>query len=82
MEKKKIILSLLGLAALVVPVILLIVFTGNKAKQPNTQSGERKVDPQAVQSVVNKYPTPPPVNIPSPTPATPSAKKESSPSAR
>ncbi len=84
MDKKKIVLSLIGLAALVVPVVLLIVFTGNNAKQPTTSSEQRVIDPQAVENVVNKFPTPPPVNIPSPSPSTRSAtpKSEGSPAAR
>lgn len=84
MDKKKIILSIVGLAALVAPVVLLAVFTGNSTKQPSTSSEQRTIDPQAVKSVVNKFPSPEPVSVPSPSPATPSAtfRPEGSPSAR
>lgn len=83
MDKKKIILSAMGLAALVVPVVLLVVFTGN-TKQPNTSSEQRTIDPQTVESVVNKFPSPEPVSMPSPSSATPSAttQPEGSPQAR
>ena len=84
MDRKKIILSLMGLAALVVPVVLLAVFTGNSAKQPATSSEQRTIDPQTVKSVVNKFPSPEPVSVPSPSPATKSAttQPEGSPQAR
>ena len=75
---KKIILSLIGLAALVVPVVLLLVFTSNKDKQPDISSGERQINPKTVQEVVDKAPAPPPVVLPSPQE---SLDNETSPSA-
>lgn len=84
MDKKKIVLSAVGLAALVIPAILLIVFTSNKEKQPSVSTSERRIDPQTVQEVVKKIPTPQPIEIPSPSPSSPSAQVEleGSPSAQ
>lgn len=74
MDKKKIIISLIGIAALVVPVILLIVFTGRPTKQPSVASGERSIDPKTVEDVVGKIVPPAPIVVATPTPATPSAQ--------
>lgn len=84
MDKKKIILSIIGLAALVVPVVLLVIFTSKPTQQPSVSSGERSIDPKTVEDVVGKIV--PEVPVVSPTPATSSAQpkvgKEASPSAR
>ena len=84
MEKKKIILSLIGLGALIIPVVLLIFFTNRNSKQPGTTSENRSINPETVQEVVRKIPTPAPVILPSPSPATVSAELEleGSPSAQ
>ncbi len=84
MEKKKIILSLIGLGALIIPVVLLIFFTNRSSRQPGTTSENRSINPQTVQDVVSKIPTPAPIILPSPSPATESAELdlEGSPSAQ
>ena len=61
-------LSILGLAALVVPAVLLIILTDSKSNQPTVSGGERQIDPQTVEDAVKKAPVPPPVVIPSPSP--------------
>ena len=85
MDRKKIILSIVGFLALVLPVVLLIVFSGNKTKQPpSTSLEQRQIDPQTVEDVVNKFPTPEPISIPSQVPSTRSAtpRLEGSPQAQ
>lgn len=73
MNKNRIILSIIGLGALVIPVVLLIVFTGKSAPEPKSTSGERQINPATVQEVVDSAPSPKIVELPSPSPATPSA---------
>ncbi len=85
MDKKKIVLTIIGIAALVVPVILLIVFTSDAVEQqPEVSTGERKINPQTVEEAAKKIPSPSPIILPSPTPATTSAEVEAegSPSAQ
>ena len=74
MDKKKIVLSLIGLAALIIPVVLLIVFTNRSRTQPSVSEGDRIIDPQTVQDVVDTIATPKPILLPSPSPATQSAE--------
>ena len=75
----KLALVILGLAAIVVPVILLIVFTSKVQKVPNVSTGTRPIDQSAVEKTVQKYPKP----IASPTAASPSAiPKQASQSAQ
>lgn len=83
MDRKKIILSVIGLAALVIPVVLLLLFSSKSEKQPEVPAGERKIDPQTVEEVTKKNQSPLPI-LPSPSPATTSAQLEveGSPSAR
>ena len=84
MEKKKVILSLIGLGALIIPVVLLIIFSNRSTKQPEVSMENRSINPQTVQDVVSKIPTPEPIIFPSPSPATNSAELdlEGSPSAQ
>ena len=84
MDRKKIILSIIGFLALVLPVVLLVVFTGNKEKQPSASFEQRQIDPQTVEDVVNKFPTPEPISVPSQVPSTRSAtpRLEGSPQAQ
>lgn len=67
----KIFLSILGLAAIIIPAILLIVFTSRGQKEPNISTGSRQIDQSAVESAANKYPKP---IFASPSPASPSAE--------
>jgi hypothetical protein len=73
---KKIVLTLLGVAALVVPVVLLIVFTNKKGAEPNISDGQRQINQQTVKNVVDNAPAPPPLVLPSPSSASPSAEPE------
>ena len=67
----KIFLSMLGLAAIIIPAVLLIVFTSRVQKQPDVSSGSRQIDQSAVESVASKYPKP---VFASPSPASSSAQ--------
>lgn len=68
MNKQKIMLSVIGLAALIIPVVLLIIFTNKTQSQPAESGGSRNIDPNAVEEAVKKIPAPSPI-IPSPSPA-------------
>ena len=61
-----------------------MVFTGNKEKQPSASLEQRQIDPQTVEDVVNKFPTPEPISVPSQVPSTRSAtpRLEGSPQAQ
>lgn len=84
MDKKKIILSLVGIAAILVPVVLLVVKTKQAQEQPNISTDERRIDPKTVEDAVRKAPLSSPIILPSPSPATASAEVEveGSPSAQ
>ena len=84
MDRKKLLLSIIGFLALVLPVVLLVVFTDNKEKPPSASFEQRQIDPQTVEDVVNKFPTPEPVRVPSQVPSTRSAtpRLEGSPQAQ
>jgi len=74
MNKSKLILSLIGLGALIIPVVLLMVFSGNGKEEPKISGGQRQINQTNVQDVVNKAPpAPPPISLPSPSPSSPSA---------
>ncbi len=83
MEKKsKLILSIVGLGAIIVPALLLIFFTSKVKNEPQSQ-GKRQIDSQIINDAAKKLPVP---NLPQPSPssATASAKPSqgSSPSSR
>lgn len=84
-KSTKMILSLLGIGAVVVPAILLVVMTKNTATEPVPAGADRKINNSTIQDVLKKAPSPSPVipsPLPSPTP-TPTPKPiESSPSAQ
>ncbi len=77
----KIVLSIIGVSAIVVPAVLLIIFTSRSQSEPNIPEGSRQIDPNAVEKAIDKYPK---TVFASPTPASPSAQPNlgSSPSAR
>lgn len=54
--RTKLILSILGIGAVVVPAILLLVFAGKQSEIPEITSGSRSIDTQSVEEVVNKVP--------------------------
>lgn len=82
-KQTKIILSIIGIAAIAVPAILLTVLTKDADLEPNVDSSSRKIDTNSIQNIVSKSPLPR-VGLPSPTPASPSASPDfgASPSAQ
>ena len=83
MEKKsKLILSIVGLGAIIVPALLLIFFTSKVKNEPQS-GGKRQIDSQVINDAAKKLP-PPKQNLPLSSPATSSARpsQESSPSSR
>ena len=73
----KIVLSVLGIGAVVVPAIFLILFTKNSAVDSNLPSENRTIDEKSIESAVDKI-QPKEPQFPSPSPATPSAGQSSS----
>lgn len=71
-KQAKIILSIVGIAAIVVPAILLMIFSGKTQKEPEIPQGARQLDAQTIKEAADKIPQKPP-EFPSPSPATPSA---------
>jgi len=74
-KNTKIILSVLGIGAVVVPAIFLILFTKNSAIEPNLPSENRTIDEKSIESAVDKI-QPKEPQFPSPSPATPSAVED------
>ena len=71
MKGTRLILSLIGIAAVIIPAILLVIFSAREKKQPNVSNSSRQINPSTVEDVVGKYPKPTPTfSIPS----SPSAK--------
>lgn len=77
------ILSILGVSALIIPVVLLVIYTSRLKSVPSAPSGDRQIDVKTIEDAVKKIPQPPAI-ISSPSPASPSASpiSEGSPSAR
>ena len=69
----KFILSILGIAAIAVPAVLLIVLTKNAPQTAEISSAPRSIDKKTVEEAVKKIPSPSPVLLPSSSPASPSA---------
>lgn len=74
-NKTKMILTILGLGAIVIPAILLVIFSGNKATpaQNSLPTGTRQID----QGVIQKEAQPSPAQV---APASPSPVASPSPS--
>ena len=70
-KKTKLILTIVGMAALVVPVVLLIVATSKTKEVPNVPSEERQIDTGNIQNKAGQI-------VPSPTPAVSSSPATSS----
>lgn len=77
----KLILSLIGVSAIIIPAILLIVLTGKGPGQQEASSGRRTLDTKTVEEAVRRVPSPSPVILPSPSPSSPSAEPVVAPSA-
>jgi len=81
-KRTKLILSIIGVSAIIIPVVLLIVFTQNTGTQPEIPSGQRTIDVGNIEKAVKNAPKKESV-FPTASPSTPSAKpiSEGSPSA-
>ena len=73
-KKTKLILSGVGIAAVVVPALLLVIFSSRVNKNSNIDipSGSREIDKSKVEETVKKLPKKE-LEFPSPLPSTPSA---------
>lgn len=83
-KKTKLILSVIGVAAIVVPAILLLILSSKNAAVPSVSQEARQIDTQNVADTAAKsIPSPTPVPSPSPTPTpTPAASPEATGSAQ
>lgn len=79
-NKTKIVLTIIGLAAIVVPAVLLIVFSGRDTSGSSVapEGGSRPLRPDAVQEEVDKSPERTTIASPVPTPS-PSPKSSPTP---
>lgn len=76
-KKTKIILSIIGISAVLVPTALLMFVSQNTQVPPQANDAPRQIDQINVGNKNNIIPTPPPVLIPTPSPviATPTPTK-------
>ena len=58
-KKTKLILSLIGMSAVIVPAILLIVATSRTKEAPSVPTQDRQIDDQNISDSVNKFSPPP-----------------------
>lgn len=79
-KRTKLILTLIGAAALVVPVVLLITFSSGTDQVPPASSDNRSIDSRNVEDAAKRAmpASPSPLVIPSPSPASESAQTPSS----
>lgn len=77
-KQTKLILSIIGLAAIVIPAILLIVTAGKAKREPNLSGGRRTINAKTIEDVVNKNPQKT-LEFPSPSPSTASARPSRAP---
>ena len=67
--RSKIILSVIGIAAVAVPAVFLITLTGSPTREPAVSSGGRQIDSGNIEDAVRRgLPSPSPIVEPSPTP--------------
>jgi len=85
-KSAKILLSLVGLGAIIVPALLLVFLSPKVNTAPAQSNNNRSIDSSSIQNIVNSQPTPAPsvYSTPYPKPASPSAQTmpQSSPSAQ
>lgn len=81
-KKTKLILSIIGLAAIVVPSVLLLLISSRDTPTPEVSTDRRQIDTKNVQeSAARAQSSPTPLPSPSPSPSpTPSLLPEASPS--
>jgi hypothetical protein len=74
----KILLSLIGLGAIIVPAVLLVVLSPKINTNQRSADTNRSIDSNSIQNIVNQTPQNNPIVLPTPTfqpiPASPSAK--------
>ncbi len=77
-KRTKIILSFLGIAALVVPVVLLLLMSGQTTRVPEVSGAKRPLDTNSLENTAKKtLPNNivlPPSPLPSASPSSPSAR--------
>lgn len=84
-NRTKIILTVIGLAAIIVPAVLLVVFSSGKSTGDNkaVNTGNRQIDQNTIEKQINSGVTPPAPAVlatpsPSPVSSTPSASPKTS----
>ena len=71
-KQTKLILSIIGASAIIIPLVLLIVLTRNTNTQPEIPSGKRTIDAENIEKAVERAPKKELV-FPTPSPSSPSA---------
>lgn len=75
-KKTKLILTIIGVAAIVIPAVLLVVVAGRSSKVPEVPTEKRQIDAESVQQATQKN-LPGETFSPSPSPTSPPAATES-----
>ena len=69
-KKTRLILTVIGVAAVVVPAILLLVISSRSAPAPEVSTEKRQIDTKSVEeTAASAQPSPTPLPYPSPTPS-------------
>ena len=71
-RKTKIVLAIVGISAVIIPAVLLVMFTGKSSEEPQVSSGTRQINTEAIENAVKKV-EPKEPQFPSPSPASGSA---------
>ena len=70
-KKTKIILSFVGICAVVVPALLLMFVSRTTQEAPIVDSGKRQIDQKNIEDIKNKSSAPTNIFVPSPSPEIP-----------
>lgn len=73
-KRTKMILSVIGIGAVVIPAALLIFFTTKETEEPQVPTGVRQIDTSVIERAIEKI-EPKEPEFPSPSPATVSAEE-------
>lgn len=77
-KRTKLILSVLGAGAIIVPLVLLVTFSARTPSTPQVSSEKRDIDTRGVEEVAKRaVPEQSPVVLPTPSPSTESASPAS-----
>lgn len=76
-KRSKLIVSVIGLCAIIIPALLLIFFSAKTQKEPQINLENRTIDAKSIQDAVKKTPQKAP-DFPSPYVSTSSAKQATS----